>query len=110
MSLRFPYKLISTGHPVVPLGGRFVRPRPILAVTRMGPTSSRAQDPLLDCGADDTVFPEDLATLVGIDLRNAPEGQAIGVGPSRARVKYAEATLRITDGHELREWRAWVGF
>jgi hypothetical protein len=76
----------------------------------MGPTSSRAQDSLLDCGADDTVFPEDLAALVGIDLRNAPEAQAIGLGPSRARVKYAEAALRITDGHELREWRAWVGF
>src|SRR5437763_852920 len=107
MSLRFPYKLISVGHPVVPLGGRSVRPRPIFSVTLVGPTSSRAQDSLLDSGADDTVFPEDLAALVGIDLRNAPEGQATGVGFSRVRVKYAEATLRITDGHERREWRAW---
>ena len=25
-------------------------------------------------------------------------------------VRYARVTLRLTDGHEQREWPAWVGF
>ena len=25
-------------------------------------------------------------------------------------VRYAKVTLRITDGHEQREWEGWVGF
>jgi hypothetical protein len=110
MSLYFPYKLISLGHAVVPLGGRWVRPRPIFSVSLLGPIGVRAADSLLDSAADDTVFPEEFSADTGIDLSNAPEGFARGLGKGRVRLKYAQATLRITDGREFREWPAWVGF
>lgn len=110
MSLRFPYQLEQANQSVIPLGGRWVRPRPLVAVALMGPAGNRARDALLDTGADDTVFPEYLAALIGIDLTNAPQGTASGVGSQGVPVKYAQVTLRLTDGKERREWPAWVGF
>jgi hypothetical protein len=74
MSLYFPYKLISLGHAIVPLGGRWVRPRPILSVSLLGPLG---------------VFPEEFAAIPGIDLRNAPEGFARDLGKGRVRLQYA---------------------
>src|SRR6266404_710778 len=87
MSLRFPYHPISIGHAVVPLGGRWVRPRPLVAITILGPNASRARDVILDIAADDTIFSDILAAQIGLDLTNAPSG--IGqdgqiTGPSHA--------------------------
>jgi hypothetical protein len=110
MSLRFPYHLKPTPAPVVSLGGRSVRPRPIIGVTIIGPTNSRLLEGRLDTAADDTVFPEAIAAKIGIDLTNAPQGMAAGVGQAPVPVRYAQATLRITDGRERREWTAWVAF
>jgi len=56
------------------------------------------------------VFPEHLATHVGIDLTNAVQGTSAGVGQTPVPVKYAQVILRLTDGVEFREWPAWVGF
>jgi hypothetical protein len=64
----------------------------------------------LDSQADDSVFPERYAVLTGIDLTNAPQGTAAGVGQIPVSVKYARVTLRLTDGKEFREWTGWVGF
>ena len=110
MTLRFPYQLVSVGHPIYPLGGRSERPRPILGVTVIGPADSRLREAILDSAADDTVFSEALAIQLGLDLRHAPVGRGQGVGLVNAPLRYAEVTLRITDGHERREWRATVGF
>ncbi len=110
MSLKFPYKLIQTKHPLWQLGGRSTRPRPLLTVTLIGPAGTVVDKGMLDTGADDTVFPEDLAAILGIDLTNAPEGEASGVGAVPATVRYAEVTLRLTDGKEFRQWPARVGF
>jgi hypothetical protein len=75
----------------------------------IGPSDSRLREGLLDSGADDTVFPETLAAVLGVDLSNAPTGRAGtpagAIFPIRARVG-----MRITDGIEQREWHAWVGF
>jgi hypothetical protein len=66
---------------------------------------------LLDSCSDDTVFPDFVATDIGIDLTNAPSGTAGGVGSkSGAILRYAEVVLRITDGSEYREWTGRVGF
>jgi hypothetical protein len=65
---------------------------------------------MLDCGADDTIFPAALAPFIGIDLGNSPVGRASGVGGLPFLVHYAQVTLRLTDGLEFREWPAWVGF
>lgn len=67
-------------------------------------------DGLIDTGSDDVLFPEDIAALIGIDLTNAPQGTASAFGQGTIPVRYAEATLRIADNQERREWRAWVSF
>jgi hypothetical protein len=110
VTLRFRYKRHPVPHPIVSLGGRTERPKPILAVALIGPLNTVTRDGLLDTGADDTIFPEAVAVAAGIDLSNAPSGTASGVGMVRYPVRFATVTLRITDGQERREWRAWVGF
>jgi hypothetical protein len=108
--MRFHYKHITVSQSVLTLGGRWVRPRPILGVTVVGPSGSRLREGLLDIGADDTVFPESLATHLGIDLSNAPVGSATTANLANVLLRYARVSLRITDGMERREWPAWVGF
>jgi hypothetical protein len=108
--MRFPYKQMATTHAVASLGGRWVRPKPIVSVTLVGPAGSRCRDALLDTGADDCVFPDSLAALIGIDLSNAPTGRGQGVATGSIPLRYAEVTLRLTDGTEFREWCGWIGF
>jgi hypothetical protein len=110
MAMRFPYKPVPVHSSVVPLGGRWVRPRPLIRVTIIGPADSRLREGLLDTGADDTIFPESLAAVLGVDLTNAPAGRATTATLFNAPVRYAQVTLRVTDGQEYREWPAWVGF
>ncbi len=110
MSLLFPYKVVPVQHSVLPLGGRWSRPRPLIIVSVIGPGNTFPTEGLLDTGADDTVFPESLAKLIGIDLSNAPIGQATTATLTDAAVRYAQVSLRLTDGKEQREWPAWVGF
>jgi len=108
--MRFRYKPLRAKAPVVSLGGRQERPRPIVRVTLIGPAGARVIPAGLDSYADDTVFPELEAVRAGIDLGNAPVGTSAGIGQAPVPVKYAQVTLRITDGKEFREWIAWVGF
>ena len=110
MSLFFPYKVIAFPYAVVPLGGRWSRPRPYLTVSVMGPNNTVAADGHLDTGADDTIFSERLAARIGLDLSNAPIVQATTATLTNAPLRYAQVRLRITDGRERREWPAWVGF
>lgn len=110
MSLNFAYHFHSGRSPVWPLRGRVGRPRPIVYITVIGPLGTSLEEALLDTGSDDTVFPEGVATIIGLDLTNAPTGSASGVGMTVATIRYAEVTLRLTDGLEFREWPARVGF
>lgn len=110
MSLRFRYQLFSTPKPVVTLGGRWVRPRPMCHISLIGPATTYVYLAHLDSGADDTVFDEFMASQVGVDLSNAPTGEAAGIGPRPVPLRYAQVALRLTDGVEYREWPAWVGF
>ena len=110
MTLRFRYLLEAMPHAIVPLGGRWVRPRPVVGITVIGPSNSRLRMALLDTGGDDTLFPENLAPILGIDLAHAPSGTGKGIGLGPVPLRYAQAGLRITDGKEYREWTGWVGF
>ncbi len=110
MTLRYSYSPYVAPNPVISLGGRAERPRPVIPVALIGPGGSVSRDGLLDTGADDTVFPAAEATLLGLDLSTAPTGIASGVGTIPYPVRYARVRLRITDGQERREWEAWVGF
>jgi hypothetical protein len=109
-SLRFHYKLSRVKQAVVSLGGRWVRPQAIIPVTLIGPTGTVVLDAHLDTGADDTVFPDTVASRAGIDLTNAPIGEAVGIGLNPVQIRYGEVVLRMLQGNERREWRAWAGF
>lgn len=110
MTLLFHYKPIQVHHPVLTLGGRWSRPRTLIAVSLVGPTGTWLTEGLLDTGADDTVFPEDMAARIGLDLTNASTGQGSGATLAGVPIRYAQIPLRITDGVEQRQWPAWVGF
>lgn len=110
MSLLFRYKVVNVGHSVPSLGGRWSRPRPMITVSLLGPRNTIPTEGLLDTGADDTVFPETIASLIGIDLTNAPQSQLTTATLTNATIRYAQVSLRVTDGKEQREWPAWVGF
>lgn len=112
MALVFPYLPYSSpgGRPVWPLGGRTNRPRPVFGVTVVGPGRSHPIDGLLDTGSDDTVFPDFVATTIGLDLSAAPTRAASGVGMVGYPIRYAEVVLRVSAGNERREWPARVGF
>lgn len=58
MGLFFRYSLNSVNQPIVSLGGRWSRPRPLITVSIIGTSNTIADVGLLDTGADDTVFPE----------------------------------------------------
>lgn len=110
MALLFAYRFHPGPVPVWSLGGRTGRPRPVVTVGLTGPMGSWTGTALLDTGGDDTVFPEVVATLIGLDLTNAPTGAASGVGMTTSPIRYAEVRIRLTDGQEFREWPAKVGF
>jgi hypothetical protein len=110
MSLRFRYDLERMGKPITSLGGRWVRPRPIISATLIGPAKTYQDKAHLDPAADDTIFEEKVAAWLGIDLTNSPTGQGAGVSAQSVPLRYAEVTLHLTDGTEVREWLGWVGF
>ncbi len=110
MAFRFPYIIRRVPQPVLTLNGRYSRPKPLIPVRILGPSGDRITVGLLDTGADDTIFPASWAPSLGIDLSSAPTGTAAGVGMASSVVRYAQASLRITDGVEVRTWPAWVGF
>src|ERR1700686_1061510 len=110
MSLRFSYKLLATKNAVPSLGGRMVRPRPLVVVTMIGPAGTIIETAHLDPGSDDCVFPSSSARKIGIDLTDAPQGEAAGVGIQPVPLRYAQVTLRLASGDERCDWRAVVAF
>jgi hypothetical protein len=106
------YLPVRTTLPIPSLGGARIRYRPVMAVRLTGPAGSRLRDGLLDTGADDTMFEEPVATLLGVDLRQAEERTVALVGrPLPVRCRFAPVLLRISDGlQETYEWTAIVGF
>ncbi len=110
MSMIFQYTPLPVPVPVWTLNGRMERPRPIVTISLIGPSTTIVRRALLDTGADDTVLPEDLAALLGIDLSLAPTGEARGMSGLPLTVRFATVTIRMTDGHEFKEWPARVGF
>jgi hypothetical protein len=110
MSMRFRYKHIRTGRLIPSLGGRTVRPRPLIDILLIGPADNRVRPALLDTGADDTIFSDSLAGLLGVDLSNAQAGSASMAGAGAVLLRYADVMLRLTDGREWCEWQATVGF
>ena len=113
MAFRYPFISIPTSAPVVSLGGRLAWPRPIIPIVAINPRNLvwRQFRGTIDTAADDTVFHEKTARLLGIDLTNAPVGQAEGTTGVAISVKYADIFLQlISPDGEVVEWRATVAF
>ena len=108
--MRFPYVALPTRRPIYPLGGILVRHRPLVAVQVRGPSGARSLSATLDSGSDDTLLPAYLAPRLGIDLAQAPAGEAGTIGGSPIPYHYAMMRLRLSDGYEECEWDAIVGF
>jgi hypothetical protein len=106
-----PYVPGKSKQPIPSLGGALTRWRPITAVRLTRPSHTWLCDGLLDSGADDTVFEEDLAALVGVDLSQAESRQLLLAGrPQPITCRYASVELRVTDGKETYTWTAIIGF
>jgi hypothetical protein len=83
-----------------------------MAVRLTGARGSQIGDGILDTGADETVFEEYVATVIGVDFAGAVE-RTVGLAgrPGPVRCRYAAVQLRISDGlQETYEWTAVVGF
>ena len=110
--MKISYLAGKARKPQPSLHGGTVRHRPIMAVRVTGPSGTWILDGLLDSGSDDTIFPEWVAAIIGVDLTAATEHdiQLAGRGkPIRAR--FLPIQLRITDGlQETYDWEATVGF
>ena len=113
MEFQFPFISMAVPRPAVSLQGRSVRPRPIIPCVVINPQTgvSRSYRGLLDTGADDTVFQDETALALGIDLTNAPTGNAQSTTGQTMTVRYAEVFLQIAnDDGDIFEWRATVAF
>jgi hypothetical protein len=88
-----------------------VRYKPIISLTVIGPRNQVAQPALEDSGADDVVFPMQVAAHIGLNLSAAPAGQAQGLGgPQPVGLLYAPVILVLSDGTQTCRWRAVTAF
>jgi hypothetical protein len=78
--------------------------------TLLGSSGTTVETAHLDPGSDECVFAGEMAADIGVDLTNAPEGEAAGVGQAPVALRYARVVLRIANGGERCEWPAWVAF
>ena len=83
MTMRFPYRLLPVRQAVVSLGGRWVRPRPVVFVSLIGPSGVYVDRALLDTAADDTVFPDAAAVTAGLDLDERAHRRGVRRGRRR---------------------------
>jgi len=97
-------------NPVPSLGGGVVQYKPLIPLNVIGPQGRWGPYVSVDTSADDVVFPQSIAPVLGIDLNSAPQLQASGVGGQLATVYYAPVILELTDLIDIYRWRATVGF
>lgn len=107
----FPIARFPTRAPIPTLRGASVRLKSLLPLLVLGPSAQELRQVLHDTGADDIVFPIDMAARIGVDLRSAISGAAVGVGTGRpVPILYAPVILQLQDATEVYRWRAVVGF
>lgn len=91
--------------------GKSVRKKPILPITVTGRAGSFHGPILLDTGSDDIVFPDHIAARIGLDLSQAPQRQAVGVGGNPpSLLRYGPVQLEFNDGRQSCRWNAEIAF
>jgi hypothetical protein len=84
--------------------------RPIVPILVHGPIASLLLRPLLDCGADLTLFPLDVAKAIGIELDTARVGTVGGIEGGSLDTYPGDVELELTDGTTSYRWRTTVRF
>jgi hypothetical protein len=106
-----PEPLAGPSPPSLPAGSA-VRWRPLVPVRIRGPLGQARYFPraLLDSGADDTIFPIDVAAVLGIVLGPGP-AQAIRWRGQPYALHFGPAELELSDETgALWRWPAVIGF
>jgi hypothetical protein len=107
----FPIPGFVSKVPVPSLLGQTVRYKPVIPIIVTGPKGQETRQILVDSGADDIIFPEALATRLGVDLSSATPGSGHGIGATQpVPVLFAPVILELSDQQETCRWRAIVGF
>ena len=111
--LRFPYleePLLRSAPPSLPASS-VSRWRPLVPVRVIGPKgdSRLFLRCLVDPGSDDTIFPLDLAALIGIQLGSLRKYSVRWRGQGYT-LKFAAVELELTDSTETWRWPTVIGF
>lgn len=84
--------------------------RPIVPVLVKGPHDSLLLRPLLDCGADFTLFPMAVARAIGVVLDTDRAGTVGGIEGGSLVTYPGEVELELRDGNSTFRWRTTVRF
>jgi hypothetical protein len=107
----FQLQRYAVPNPIPSLRGARTRDKPVVPLKVIGPSGSHIPRGLVDTAADDVVFGLHIAKLIGIDLSQASQLQALGIGAVRpAAILFAPVILELADGNETCRWRATVAF
>jgi len=110
--LRFPYleEPLAGGAPPSLAAGAVSRWRPLVPIRIIGPMarSRLFLRALLDPGSDDTIFPIDVAQLIGVERVSTKH--AVRWRGRRYALDYGEVELQLEGGVEAWRWSAVVGF
>src|SRR5262245_1779121 len=111
--MQFSYEdepLTGPAPPSLPPGST-VRWRPLLPIRIIGPTGSQRtfSRAVLDPGADDTVFPSAVASVLGVNLR-APSGHGLRWRGQAYALRFGDLELELSDGIESCRWPAVIAF
>jgi hypothetical protein len=84
--------------------------RPIVPILVHGEHVSLLLRPLLDCGADFTLLPLDVADAIGIELDTEHVGTVGGIEGGSLITYPGEVELELSDGNISYRWRTTVRF
>jgi len=84
--------------------------RPIVPVLVHGPKASLLLRPLLDCGADFTLLPLDVAEATGIEFDSDHVGTVGGIEGGSLVTHPGEVELELNDGVRSYRWRTTIRF
>ena len=111
--LQFPYEPVPLTGPAPPSlrSTATAHWRPFAPVTIVGPTgvSRHFQRALIDPGADDTVFPLDLVSVLRVVLR-PDTGHRLRWRGQQYPLRYGEVALQLAEGGTTFRWTAVVCF
>ena len=108
--MRFPYFTKRLRAPIYSRPGANVVHLPMLSITAITPSGMASVDGLVDSGATEVVMPLRVVPALGLDLTNAPAGQATQADGSIVTHRYAHVELYLSDGNEAYRWPAVVAF